>query len=455
MKSYSVAVLAKAMGGEIRQADATWLVSGGVSTDTRSIPDGALFFALRGENFDAHDFLEKAGAAGAAALVVDREVDFPTGVAIFLVDDVLIALQKLAAWYRGELGIKVVAITGSNGKTSTKDLTRAVLEQKFKVNATKGNLNNHIGLPLTVLATEETDEVLILEMGMNHAGELAPLCEIAQPDLGIITSVGTAHIEHLGSREAIAKEKGTLARCLDKNGTLLVPHDCDFTLVFKNETKAHILTVGSCGNGEIRAEKIVFDETGCVFDLFIDDLGMAQTHLPVSGRHMVDNALLAAGAGFVLGMSLDEIVTGLASLKLTSGRLRRFSSKGVTVLDDTYNANPDSVLAAIETLAELPAENGTRKFIVLGYMAELGEYAELEHARVGKKAAECALQVVVVGQKARGIFDAAGEGAKFFEEKPTAAEWLANAVKEGDVILFKGSRAAAMEDVLKQIFPES
>ena len=454
MKTYPVEVLAQALSGQIQQGDAATLVTGGVSTDTRSVLQGALFFALRGENFDGHDFLGKAAKLGATALVVEREMDFPEGVAVIKTDDVLVALQKLAAWYRRELDIPVVAITGSNGKTSTKDLTRAVLAQRFQVNATKGNLNNHIGLPLTVLATEEDDEVLILEMGMSHAGELAPLCEIARADLGIITSVGTAHIEHLGSRGAIAEEKGTLARSLGEKGTLLMPHDCDFTLIFKSESKARTLTVGN-GGAEIRAEKIVFDEAGCCFDLLIDGLGMAEVSLAVTGRHMVDNALLAAGAGFVLGLSVDEIANGLASMQLTAGRLRRFSSKGINVIDDTYNANPDSVLAAINTLADLPAEEMAKKFLVLGHMAELGEYGEFEHARVGSRAAERNLQVVAVGSEARGIAEAAGEGAQFFEEKWAPAEWLEKAMKKDDIVLFKGSRSAAMEDVMKQIFPEN
>ncbi|MDB4465248.1 UDP-N-acetylmuramoyl-tripeptide--D-alanyl-D-alanine ligase, partial [Akkermansiaceae bacterium] len=346
MKPYPLQQLAHAMSGSLLQGGEDCLISAGVSTDTRSITKGALFFALKGENFDAHHFLAQAVESGAGALVVQSDSGLPEGVPVVLVNDTLEALQALAKWYRIELGIPVVAITGSNGKTSTKDLTRSVLSQKFRVNATLGNLNNHIGLPLTVLSTEADDEVGVFEMGMNHSGELAPLCEIGQPDVSMITNIGTAHIEHLGSREAIALEKGTVARALSEKGTLLVPGDCDYVEEFRASTPAKVITVG---DGVIRAENIVPGESGSTFDLVIDGLGTVRTSIAVCGRHMISNALLAAGAGFVLGLTLDEIAAGLGNAELTSGRLRRYFSNEVTVIDDTYNANPDSVIAGLET----------------------------------------------------------------------------------------------------------
>ena len=227
MKSYPLQKLAHAMSGSLLQGGEDCVISAGVSTDTRRLSAGAMFFALKGENFDAHHFLAEAVEAGAGALVLQDDSDLPEGIPVILVNDTLKALQALAKWYRGELGIPVVAITGSNGKTSTKDYTHSVLSQKFRVNSTLGNLNNHIGLPLTVLATAANDEVGVFEMGMNHSGELAPLCEIGRPDVSIITNVGTAHIEHLGSRKAIAIEKGNVARVLSEKGTLLLPSDCD------------------------------------------------------------------------------------------------------------------------------------------------------------------------------------------------------------------------------------
>lgn len=445
MKTYPLQQLAHAMSGSLIQGGEDCIISAGVSIDTRSIPNGALFFALKGENFDAHHFLAQAADSGAGALVVQDDSDLPEGIPAVIVNDALEALQDLAKWYRIELGIPVVAITGSNGKTSTKDFTRSVLSQKFRVNATLGNLNNHIGLPLTVLATAEDDEVGVFEMGMNHSGELAPLCEIGKPNVSIITNVGTAHIEHLGTRDAIALEKGTVARALSEKGTLLVPGDCDFVDDFRASTSAEVITVD---DGGIRAENILPGESGSVFDLVIDGLGTVQTSISVPGSHMISNALLAAGAGFVLGLGLDEISAGLENAELTSGRLRRYLSKGVTVIDDTYNANPESVIAALETLADLPGEG--RRFAALGMMAELGEHAVEAYPRIGGVARDLGVTLVAVGGEAQNY------GANHhFQTHEDASAWLFEEAGPSDIVLFKGSRMSAMERVMKLTFPES
>lgn len=444
MKAYPLQQLATAMNGTLPRGGGELVISAGISTDTRSIPSGALFFALKGDNFDAHNFLSQAAEAGAGALVVQDDSKLPESIPAILVDDTLDALQTLAKWYRAELGIPVVAITGSNGKTSTKDFAKSVLSQKFKVNATLGNLNNHIGLPLTVLATKECDEVGIFEMGMNHSGELAPLCEIGQPNVSIITNVGTAHIEHLGTREAIALEKGTVARALDEDGTLLVPSDCDFIDEFRKSTEAKVIVVGE---GAVRAENIISGESGSEFDLCIEDLGSVPTSISVAGKHMVSNALLAAGAGAVLGLSLEEISEGLRKAELTSGRLRQYQSNGVTVIDDTYNANPESVIAGLETLAGLPGEGG--RTAALGIMAELGAHARSAYQSIGRIARDLKLRLVTVGEEALAY------GAQHhFENHEEAAAWLSSNTSAGETVLFKGSRMAAMERVMKQAFPE-
>ncbi|MBT7213919.1 UDP-N-acetylmuramoyl-tripeptide--D-alanyl-D-alanine ligase [Akkermansiaceae bacterium] len=444
MKSYPLQKLAHAMSGSLLQGGEDCVISAGVSTDTRCLPAGAMFFALKGENFDAHHFLAEAVEAGAGALVLQDDSDLPEGIPVILVNDTLKALQALAKWYRGELGIPVVAITGSNGKTSTKDYTHSVLSQKFRVNSTLGNLNNHIGLPLTVLATAADDEVGVFEMGMNHSGELAPLCEIGRPDVSIITNVGTAHIEHLGSRKAIAIEKGTVARVLSEKGTLLLPSDCDEAYDFRASTPARVITVG---DGEIRAENTVSGESGSAFDLTIDGLGTKRTSISIVGRHMISNALLAAGAGYVLGLSLDEISAGLTNAKLTSGRLRRYLSHGLTVIDDTYNANPESVIAALETLASLPGSG--RRIAALGMMAELGEHAVEAYPRIGRIARDLGVTLITVGDDA----DKYGDD-HHFRNHEEAATWLSNETSPGDIVLFKGSRMAAMDQVMKLTFPE-
>lgn len=444
MKSGLLQTFADAMKGTLPHGGGEQELSGVISTDTRNIPRGALFFALKGENFDAHDFLGHAAKAGAGALVAEDLSKAPADVPVILVNDTLQALQDLAEWYRQELGIPVVAITGSNGKTSTKDFVKSVLSQKYRVSATLGNLNNHIGLPLSVLATTEDHEVGIFEMGMNHSGELAPLCQIAQPDISVITNVGTAHIEFMGSREAIAEEKGTVARALKKEGTLVIPGDCDFLADYQKSTKGEILTVGQ---GKIRAEKIRSHRDGSAFTLIIDGLGEIETSITVPGQHMITNALLAAGVGVTLKLSLQQIAKGLSEASLTSGRLRQYQYRGIGVIDDTYNANPESVAAGLETLAGMGIPG--KKIAVLGKMAELGNHAQAAYAELGRLAAELGLTLVSVGAEADGM------GAPHqFHQTEDAANWLAANTHSGDLVLFKGSRAAAMERVMTKAFPE-
>jgi len=453
MKAISLKHLVESTSGQLCRGTEDELIVA-ISTDSRSIPEGGAFFALKGENFDAHDFLEKAVFTGAKVLVVER---LPDGIeigsaAVVLVDDVLKALQDVAAWYRSQLNIKVVGITGSNGKTSTKDFTRDMLGVSFRVSATQGNLNNHIGLPLSVLSTEEEDEVCVWEMGMNHPGEIAPLCEIAKPDIGIITNIGTAHIEFMGSRDAIALEKGELGRSLPRQGALFVPTACDYSETLKGRTEADTILVGGEGSS-VRAENIVISSGRSCFDLVVDGLGRAEVQLPVMGKHMVNNALLAAAVGVRLNMNLADIVKGLSLTHLTSGRLRVFECRGVSVFDDTYNANLESVSAGIETLAEVEASG--KKYAVLGRMAELGRHTEAAHQAVGKLAAQKQICLISVGDQAEQITagaKTAGGDARHFPSVESAAEWLRAACLSGDVVLFKGSRAAGMERVMNQVF---
>ena len=434
--------------------DASARADGGVSTDTRALPPGCAFLALRGEKFDANTFAPAALQNGASIAVVNRwdGGEPPPGTAVITVADTLLALQRLAHWWRRQLDIPVVCITGSNGKTTAKDFTASVLATKFNVSATKGNLNNHIGLPLTVLATRRDHTAAVWEVGMNHAGELAPLCEIAKPRHGIITNIGTAHIEFLGSRHAIAEEKGTLARALPPDGFLFLPASCDFIDYFRRRTRAHITAVGN-GRGTVRAEAPVQTPLGTRFTLVIDGHGSATVDLKTPGKHMINNALLAAAAGARLGIPVEDIARGLSGATLTGGRLRRFDHHGITLIDDSYNANPESMLAAIETLAETPVAANARRIIVLGRMGELGEHSRASHREIGHKAFAAGHTVVAVGNgDARLIADAA-DSPLHFPSHDDAAAWLRAHARPGDAVLFKGSRAAALERVLQTAFP--
>ncbi len=454
MKPLSAQQIATILGVPLAAGSPDALASGGVSTDTRTLPQGCVFFALRGENFDGDLFAAKALADGATVAIVHKwQGDVPAGTAVIEVANTLYALQKLACWWRKQLNIPVIGITGSNGKTSTKDFTAAVLSQRFNVSATRGNLNNHIGVPLTVLATTEEHTVAVWEMGMNHSGEIAPLCEIARPKYGIITNIGTAHIEFLGTRDAIAEEKGMLGRALPADGILFLPAICDYYEYFRKRTKAAMIVVGN-GRGLVRAEDLRFEADGTLFTLVIEGAEKAEVSLPVAGRHMVTNALLAAAVGWKLGMSPAEIATGLSNATLTGGRLRRFDHGGTIVIDDTYNANPESMAAAIETLADTPVSNGARRFIVLGRMGELGLHAPAAHLRTGELAAQRKLNVIAVGEGAEGIAEGAHD-APYFLDLDQAAQWLTREVKPGDVVLFKGSRAATIERVMHAAFPRN
>jgi len=453
MKPITLATAADWSGGVLVQGAADAVVAA-VSTDTRDIPQGALFVALHGERFDAHDFLPQAVAAGAGALMVSKRDGWPENVGIIRTEDTLASLQRLARNHRRDWGGIVVGLTGSNGKTSTKDLTRAVLSQRWKVNATKGNLNNHIGLPLTILATQPDDQIAVCEMGMNHPGEIAPLAAIAAPDLGIITNVGTAHIEFMGSRAAIAVEKGMLAEAVKEDGCVVLNANDDYTPSLTRRCAAKVITAG-LEAGDVRVTDLETDAGGSRFTLTLPDGSSAPVHLPVPGRHMAGNAALAAAAGFHLGMRIEEIIAGLESASLTKGRLQVRKAAGLTFLDDSYNANLDSMRAALETLAGFACTG--RRVAVLGRMAELGSQAEQDHRAVGEAVMRAGMdELCVVGTTdapliAEGFLAAGGSAGSlhFFPDQAAVAAHLRATASPADLILVKGSRSAAMEKVIE------
>ena len=290
---------------------------------------------------------------------------------------------------------------------------------------------------------------------MNHPGELAPLCEMTRPKIGIITSIGTSHIEYLGSRENIAREKCTVARCLPEDGFMIFPADCDYADMIRRSTRAACIECG-IDSGTVRAENPVSTENGTRFTLSIPDFCREVVELPVHGRHMVANALLAAAAGWVAGLAKEQIVSGLNRAQLTGGRLHCTRSNGILVVDDTYNANPDSMQAALHTAAELSCTG--RRFAVLGRMGELGTFSEEGHALVGRTAEKLRFDCVVsVGTDAARITDAISPNSSTkglnFGSAEEAAEWLRSHTAPGDIVLFKGSRLARMEQVMNLTFP--
>jgi UDP-N-acetylmuramoyl-tripeptide--D-alanyl-D-alanine ligase len=454
MNPLPLETIAKFAGGTLSRGGDR--VAHGVSTDSRSIEPGAVFVALRGENFDGHRYVGTAARAGAVGAMVER--GFKPGPDVtelpcIEVDDTLAGYQALAAAYRRSLSLRVVGITGSNGKTSTKDFVGAVLERGFRVLKTEANFNNHIGVPRMLLRAGSADQIAVLEMGMNHPGEIAPLARMAAPEVGIITNIGSAHIEFMGSSAAIAQEKGDLVAAVPSDGLVVLAAEDEFTPLITARSKAPVRLVG-LGAGEIRAENIVDEMGGCRFEVASSDGQRARASLPIPGRHMVQNSLFAFAAGLHFGLSLADCAAALGEVAITKSRLQRREVGGLQFLDDTYNANPESMIAALETLARLPVTG--RRIAVLGRMGELGAEALAGHRRVGDAAARLGINhLICVGAEARWI--AEGAKARGYTDLTTvddiaeAARHLRELARAGDLTLVKGSRSAAMETLFEQL----
>ena len=450
MDPTTLETIARWAGGRLAAGDPATTVES-VCTDSRALKAGDIFVALRGENFDAHEFVAEAAKRGAlAAIVQHTPADLPPDFGVIVVADTLAALQQLAAAYRRSLPMQVVALTGSNGKTSTKDLTACVLGEQFQVTKTEGNFNNHIGLPLTILRARGSDQVGVFEIGMNHPGEIAPLAALAVPDVAIVTNIGIAHIEFMGSREAIAQEKGMLVEALNPGGTVILNADDEYSPQLAKRTTADAIMAG-IGRGDVQASGLRPHFTGTKFTIHAHGRSV-DAELPVPGEHMVSNALLAVAAGLVFGLSLEQCAEGLKKVQLTKGRLEQKLIRGIQILDDTYNANPDSMGAALRTLATMPAAG--RRIAVLGRMGELGTESERGHRLVGEIAAREHIDCVVcVGQEAEWIAEAAYDGGVEKVVRAASAEEATKALRElarpGDIVLIKGSRSAKMERIVE------
>ena len=451
MEPLTLTQIAAFAGGSLVAGEPVTSISK-ISTDSRTLQSGDLFVPLRGENFDGHKFVQRAVERGAAGAMVEEnwKGTTPANFALIRVPDTLAGYQTLAANYRASLPLKVIAITGSNGKTSTKDFVAATLAKKFRVTKTEGNFNNHVGLPQTILAANPDDEIAVWEIGMNHPGEIAALAKLAAPNVAIVTNVGIAHIEFMGSREAIALEKGALAEAVGANGTVILNADDAFSEEVAKRTRARIVLAG-IEKGSVRASDVRQSATGSEFTI-LEGAHRCRAQLPVPGVHMVLNAMLAVAAGRAFGLSLEECAVGLASTPLTKARLQITEINGIQFIDDSYNANPDSMKAALRTLIELDADG--RRVAVLGEMGELGGESERGHREVGEAAAALNVdELIAVGPAGAAIARAAEkaglENSKAVDSPEDAAELLGENAAPGDLILVKGSRTARMERVLE------
>ena len=424
-----------------------------VTTDSRQTQAGDLFFALPGGRFDGHDFLWQAAEKGAGAVVVERK-RVPagwSGCAIIAVQDTRKALGQLASKYRDDFALPLVVVGGSNGKTTTKELVASVLRQKIATLWSEASFNNDIGVPLTLLRLEKTHQAAVLEAGTNHPGELAPLLKMIRPNYGVITCIGREHLEFFGDVAGVAREEGWLAELLPTDGKLFVNGDDEWTGSMVERTRAAVVRVGFKANNEWRARGLRLDTQGVRFQVdgpAADFAGEYRVHL--LGRHQVVNALFAIAVGMELGLNRAEIARGLAECGPSKMRLELWEHDGVRVLDDAYNANADSVGAALQTLQELPCKG--RRVAVLGDMAELGTHSEAAHEEIGRRAAELGVgQLFAVGKMApamaRGARGADLNRVFEFADVDTAAAAVKSFVKSGDVVLLKASRATRLERI--------
>ena len=432
-------------GGCVHGNDA---VFDGVGTDSRQDLSGKLFIALRGERFDGHDFAEMAVVQGASALMVDHLLDLP--IPQWVVDDTRLALGRLAAAHRDNFQGRIVAVTGSNGKTTCKEMIATVLGRAGRVHATRGNLNNDIGMPLTLLDAGQED-FLVLEMGANHPGEIAYLTDIARPDLAVITNAGRAHLEGFGSLEGVARAKGEIARGLAVDGTFIIPSDSPWTALWRELAAGRtMLTCGPCGSADVgvHLEKVAsrWDDAGFRTEFQVMAQGrVIDIDLPMVGVHNVRNALVATAVSVALGIGDEYLCAGLAAMRPVPGRLfPRAGLGGLRLIDDSYNANPDSVRAAICVLMGLPG----RHVLVLGDLGELGPDASDLHRQLGIEARSAGVDALfTVGELSSAVVEGFGEGARHCSDQAGLIATLQHDLEEGDVVLIKGSRLAAMDRV--------
>jgi UDP-N-acetylmuramoyl-tripeptide--D-alanyl-D-alanine ligase len=451
---FSLRAVANALGASVPgglEATVT-----GWSVDSRTIEPGDLFFALRGPLHDGHKYVAEVLAKGAVAAVVEQASSVAGPV--FRVDDTLRALQGLAAWARHEWRGDVVAVTGSAGKTTTKDVIAEMLATEMATAKTQGNLNNHVGLPLSLLRVEDTARVAVLELGMNHAGEIRNLAAIASPDVGVVTNVGYAHIENFDSIEGIAAAKRELVEALGDRGTAVLNADDERVAAFAGSHRGRTILYGQSPDAQVRAEDVEYARgdgaPGVRFRV-----GGVHFESALTGRHSVSNLLAGIAVAAVYGIAPDRLREKVR--QLTPGKMRgvRLQHDGVLIFDDCYNSNPDAVRAMLEVLRDTPAR---RRIAVLGEMLELGRWAEPLHRDVGNYAAVCGLDVLV-GIRGAACFmvDAVkragltADAAFFFDDPAEAGRLLRTLAQPGDIILFKGSRGVHVERALEEFLSKA
>jgi UDP-N-acetylmuramoyl-tripeptide--D-alanyl-D-alanine ligase len=427
-------------------------VAQGYSIDSRSVSTGELFFAVKGERLDGHDFVAQALAKGAVASVVrkDQLSRYAEQSRLLAVEDTLVALQTLATAVRKLWGKPLIGVTGSAGKTTTKEAIAHVLSSRFRVLKSEGNFNNHFGLPLMLLKLEPEHDVAVIEMGMSHAGEIRALAKIAQPEIGVVTMVAAVHLEFFDSIAGIARAKYELIESLPANGTAVLNADDEYVSQFGRDFKGKVVMYGTRATADVRAETIEsLGSQGAKFDVVVGSVREPAT-LPLVGVHNVLNAVAAVAVGLERGLKLAEAVGALATLTPSDKRGQVLQLGNITVVNDCYNSNPKALDAMVDALAAMPA---TRRIVVAGEMLELGPAGEELHRQAGRHIAEKKIDVLI---GVRGLAQAMVEGARqagirseFLLSPEEAGKWLAGETRDGDVVLLKASRGVKLEKALE------
>lgn len=457
MKRTKADIAAQAIGGRlIRTCEGDGFT--GVVHDSRECGPEDLFVCIKGENNDGHRYLESVYVQGCRNVLISDEAALPRNMAVnaILVEDTVKALGQLATWYLAGLDLIRIAVTGSVGKTSTRDMLYYVLNEKYPCVRNKKNYNNHIGLPLSIFQADESHRAIVLEMGMSDFGEIDYLASMVRPHIGVVTNIGVAHMEHLGSREGIFKAKMELARHVlprEEGGTMIFVHDDEFLTRERTAGDYESIFVGDTDEADYRIGEIADQGIGGIcFEL--DKNGNRQDwQVPVAGRHNAYNAAVAIAAGEHLGESAQEIRAGLEKVQLTGSRLRVVRGDGITVIDDTYNASPASMKAALMVLESSSCAG--KRIAILGDMFELGEDSEKMHYDVGAFAAGCGIDLLVgVGQGAEAIVRGAREAgaqAVHMTEKKEFNGFAEENIGEGDLVLVKASRGMALEEIVETL----
>ena len=427
-------------------------VAHGYSIDSRTIAPGELFFAVKGERLDGHDYVSAAREMGALAAVVrkDQLHRFPGITGLLGVDDTLVALQTLATAVRKVWGKPLIGVTGSAGKTTTKEAIAHGLGSRFRVLKSEGNFNNHFGLPLMLLKVEPEHDLAVIEMGMSHAGEIRALAKIAQPDIGVVTNVAPVHLEFFDSLAGIARAKYELIESLPSSGTAVLNADDEYVSQFGRDFKGRVIKYGTATAADVRAENIESKGSGgSEFDIVIAGT-REHASLPLVGEHNVLNALAAVCVSIACGMKVSEAVAALSTLKPADKRGEVVLLGNITVINDCYNSNPKALQAMVDALSAMKAD---RRIVVAGEMLELGPAGEELHGESGRHIAEKGIDMVLgVRGLAQALVDGAGEAgtrAEFVATPEEAGEWLARETRDGDVVLLKASRGVKLEKALE------